>query len=64
MTLTRDRRLSLLISQDEHRMLVEISDRDGMTASDLVRQFIRHRYAELAAHETARDLGGQTRRRK
>jgi len=51
MALTRDRRLSLLISSDEYRMLQEICEREGLTASDVVRQFIRRRHAELVVEQ-------------
>ncbi len=37
----RGRRLSLLISDAEHKMLQELAERAGLTASDFVRQFLR-----------------------
>ena len=43
----RKRRLSLLISDDEHRLLQEVAEERGLTASDVVRQFIRAEHARL-----------------
>lgn len=35
------------VSPDEVRMLREIADRDGVTGSDVIRIYIRRRYAEM-----------------
>lgn len=42
----RNRRLNLLISDEEHAMLAALAEKRGITASDVVRMFIRDAYAE------------------
>jgi DNA-binding GntR family transcriptional regulator len=49
MVITRSRRLSMLISDEEHDMLQALAEREGVTASDYVRLHIRRTHAELAA---------------
>jgi uncharacterized protein (DUF1778 family) len=41
----RTRRLSMKISDEEHRMLEALAEKQGQSASDFVRQFIRRQYA-------------------
>jgi predicted CopG family antitoxin len=61
MALTRPRKLSLMISDDEYVMLQAIAAREGLTASDVVRQFIRKRHDELPAETApARAKAGKT----
>lgn len=43
----RDKRLHMLLSQDEWAALQALADRDGITASDWVRQRIREHAATL-----------------
>jgi uncharacterized protein (DUF1778 family) len=42
----RDKSLRARVSEDELRMVQELADADGVTASDFVRLFIRHAHAE------------------
>jgi hypothetical protein len=42
----RSLQLKIMVSADEKRMLAELADSEGVTASDLVRLFIRRSYAE------------------
>jgi hypothetical protein len=44
MVVKRNRRLSMLVSDEEWAMLQTLSDRDGVTASDWVRVRIRELY--------------------
>jgi len=46
-TLNRNRTLHVKVTDDEHRMLEELAARRGLTASDLIRQYIRAEHAEL-----------------
>jgi hypothetical protein len=46
MVVPRDRRLNILISEEEQGMLQALADADGVTASDFVRTFIRKAHAE------------------
>ncbi len=46
MVVTRTNRLSMLISDEEQRMLKELADADGVTASDFIRLFIRRAHTE------------------
>ncbi|MBF2761616.1 MAG: hypothetical protein ISN28_15555 [Ectothiorhodospiraceae bacterium AqS1] len=41
-----DRRLVFLATDEEYRQLKSISERDGITLSDLVREGLRHAVAE------------------
>jgi hypothetical protein len=41
----RDKRLNILVTADEQRMLRELADRKGITPSDYVRLFIRSDHA-------------------
>lgn len=43
----RDRRLSIRIAEEEWQMLKALAEREGLSASDFVRVFIRRAYAEL-----------------
>jgi hypothetical protein len=60
--LTREKRLNVLVTEDERAQLQALADREGMKASDYVRQCIRRNYAatfgELPAKAT------KTRKRK
>jgi hypothetical protein len=38
--------LTIRVTEDEMRMLKELADVDGITASDVVRMFVRHTHAE------------------
>jgi DNA-binding GntR family transcriptional regulator len=49
MVTKRERRLSMLISDEEWEMLQALADRDGQTASDYIRLYIRRAHAELAS---------------
>lgn len=42
----RERRLSMLISDEEHDLLLALADREGVTASVIVRRLIRQAHAE------------------
>lgn len=42
-----DKRLQVLVSAAENTMLDQLAERDGLTPSDVVRQLIRQRHAEL-----------------
>jgi hypothetical protein len=44
MVIERNRRLSMLISDEEWAMLQTVAERAGLTASDWVRQRIREAY--------------------
>jgi uncharacterized protein (DUF1778 family) len=59
----RDRRLSILISDEEHGMLDELADAEGVTVSTFVRQFTRRahqeRFPKQAAKKTAHARGGK-----
>ena len=46
MVITRERRLSMLINDDEHAMLQALADADGLSASDFVRLTIRRLHGE------------------
>ena len=41
----RDEKFQLRIATDERRMLEALAERDGLSASDTVRQLIRREYA-------------------
>ena len=47
MVTKRERRLSMLISDEEWDMLQALADRDGLNVSDHVRLYIRRAHAEL-----------------
>jgi hypothetical protein len=49
--LVRDQLFQLRVTAEEKRMLETIADRDGLTASDKVRQLIRKEYATVNAAE-------------
>jgi len=49
MVTKRERRLSMLISDEEWEMLQALADRDGLNVSDHIRLYIRRAHAELAA---------------
>ncbi len=38
---SRDRRIHMLLSEEEYRLLLEICDEEGLTKSDVIRQLIR-----------------------
>jgi hypothetical protein len=42
----REKRLHMLLSDEEDRMLRALADADGLTASDIVRQLIRRTFME------------------
>jgi hypothetical protein len=46
MALTRTRRLSMLISDEEWEKLQALAEAEGITASDYVRMFVRRAHAE------------------
>lgn len=58
--IARDKRLNILVTSEEHEMLQTLADREGITASDYVRLFIRKAYAESLGSEPK----GDKRRRK
>jgi hypothetical protein len=43
-TLTRDINFRMMLTEEEKRMLAAVADSDGLTASDVLRQFIRREY--------------------
>lgn len=43
--LDRSEKFQMRLTEDEKRMLEAIADNDGLSASDLIRQFIRQRFA-------------------
>jgi hypothetical protein len=47
----RDQLFQLRVSDDEKRMLETLADREGLTASDKVRQMIRREYATTFGQE-------------
>jgi hypothetical protein len=49
MVTKRERRLSMLISDEEWYMLQALADRDGLNVSDHIRLYIRRAHAELPA---------------
>lgn len=42
----RDRRLSMLISDDEHSMMQALAELEGVSVSDYIRMFVRRQHAE------------------
>lgn len=42
----RDKMLNIRISEDEDRMLKALAEHQGMSISDVVRQYIRRAFAE------------------
>jgi DNA-binding GntR family transcriptional regulator len=42
----RDKKLTILVTDEERTMLEAIAQGDGLTASDVVRQFIRRTHAQ------------------
>ncbi len=60
--LKRTHNFNVRLSDDEHAMLVALADAKGLTASDLVRQFVRRSYREHFADE-APDLKQKSPRR-
>ena len=59
-----DKRLHVLVSADENEMLEELAARDGLTPSDVVRQLIRRRHAEISQAATPRAASSPRKRRK
>ena len=47
MVTKRERRLSMLISDEEWDMLQALADHDGLSVSDHIRLYIRRAHAEL-----------------
>jgi uncharacterized protein (DUF1778 family) len=45
--------LTLRVSEEEREMLRELAERDGLSASDVVRQFIRRAHREAFPDRTA-----------
>jgi hypothetical protein len=56
MPTTRDRRLSILISDEEHKMLERLADAEGVTVSTFVRQFTRRAHADRFPNEGAKKM--------
>jgi hypothetical protein len=52
----RDQLFQLRMTADEKQMLTALAERQGLTASDLVRQWVRREYAAA--------LGGQPRAKR
>ena len=50
-----------MVTNEEHAMLAEIAVSEGLTPSDIVRQFIRKRYGELKG---GTPKGGKRRRKR
>ncbi len=50
----RDVQLKIMVSGDERRMLDELAERSGLTASDVIRQFIRREHAATSPRTTTR----------
>ena len=50
----RDIQLKIMVSADERRMLDELAERSGLTASDVIRQFIRREHAATSPATTTR----------
>jgi hypothetical protein len=48
----RDKRLHMLLSDDEDRMLRALAAADGLSSSDIVRQLVRKAFAERFAEGT------------
>lgn len=46
MLMDRDKSLRVRVAEDELRMVQELAEADGVTASDYVRLFIRRAHAE------------------
>lgn len=46
MVVKRNRRLSMLVSDEEWEMLQSLADRDGVTVSDHIRLYLRRAHAE------------------
>jgi len=40
-----DRRLHVLVTEDEHEMLADLATREGLSPSDMIRQLIRRAHA-------------------
>jgi hypothetical protein len=53
-TLNRNRTLHVKVTDDERRMLEELAARRGLTASDVLRQYIRHEHAATGQTEPPR----------
>ena len=47
----RDEKFQLRMSADERRMLEELADREGLSASDKIRQLIRREHAATFGEE-------------
>ncbi|HZO11934.1 MAG TPA: ribbon-helix-helix protein, CopG family [Polyangiaceae bacterium] len=43
----RTKQLTIRIAEEEIEMLRDLAEREGLTGSDILRQFIRRRHAEL-----------------
>ncbi len=43
--LDRSEKFQIRLTEDEKRMLEAVADHDGLSASDMIRQFIRQRFA-------------------
>jgi hypothetical protein len=52
--LVRDQLFQLRVTADEKRMLEALAEREGLTASDKVRQLIRKDYAATFGEEPAK----------
>jgi hypothetical protein len=49
----RNKRLNILVTVDEQRMLRELADRRGVTPSDYVRLFVREQHAATFSEQSA-----------
>jgi len=45
--MVRERRLNVLISEEEFRTLRRVAESEGVTASDVVRTLIRNRFRQI-----------------
>jgi len=53
----REKKLTIRASEDEITMLQAVAEADGLTSSDVVRQFIRRAHAERFAPKPAKKGG-------
>jgi DNA-binding MarR family transcriptional regulator len=42
-----DKRLNVLVTSEEHRMLSDLAERQGLAPSDVVRQLVRREHATV-----------------
>ena len=53
MALKRDKRLHMLMADEEWAWLQALADKDGLSASDVVRQLVRRAHAEAFCEQKA-----------